>query len=224
MDKSLTYLYYRPPKSNCFGHYVRSKNIQHTAKDIIQVVKELFNATSSNELDVILYYNGFDKDETIKIKKSVTEINLWTGKDAEHWPSPMQPIPSTYHWKLKEYNILQFLEKMASDTNLPLSYFQIIETYNYGSGEEPKGFFMMMSERGKLHIGISAIIPFPTNNIDCFKFIEKLQNELPFKLNSNHFRRIGQSKRGYGYWKLDDDTKVLVEKSLKNGLNNKRNN
>jgi hypothetical protein len=41
-----------------------------------------------------------------------------------------------------------------------------------------------------------------------------LQADLPFKLNSKHFRRLGPGKSGYGQWKLDKEIQNKVEDCL----------
>jgi hypothetical protein len=40
---------------------------------------------------------------------------------------------------------------------------------------------------------------------NVWSFDKKLQSDLPFKMSSKHFRRIGPGKNGYGQWKLEKD-------------------
>lgn len=216
MDKTLSYFVYSPPKSNSHGHGVRDKNVRRATQNLIDSFVSSFKATTDNRLQLTLSYDK--NNELQKAHKTIEKLNEFLGISKREWDnSGFENMDNTITWENENTNILEFLDyvdKIKDDSYLPLSKYWISSFYHYGKSPEPYGHIMCSIEAGRLFVRLHLIIPYPIDNDKCYELIYKFHKSLPFKLNGNHFRRLGPSKRGYGQWKLDKETQNRLDECL----------
>lgn len=216
MDKTLSYFVYRPPKSNSHGHGVRDKNVRRATQNLIDSFVTSFKATTDNRLQLTLSYDK--NNELQKAHKTIEKLNEFLGISKREWDNAgFENMDNTITWENENTNILEFLyyvEKLKDDSYLPISRYWISSFYQYGKSPEPNGHIMCSIEAGRLFVRLHLIIPYPIDNDKCYELIYKFHKSLPFKLNGNHFRRLGPSKRGYGQWKLDEETQKRLDECL----------
>jgi hypothetical protein len=216
MDKTLSYFVYRPPKSNSHGHGVRDKNVRGATQKLIDSFVCNFKATTDNKLQLTLHY---DKNHELqKAHKTIEKLNEFLGVSKREWDNAgYENMENTITWENENTNILDLLDyvhKLENENYLPLSKYWISSFFHYGKSPEPYGHIMCSIEAGRLFVRLHLIIPYPIDNDKCYEMIYKFHKSLPFKLNGNHFRRLGPSKRGYGQWKLDEETQKRLNECL----------
>lgn len=221
MDKTLSYFVYSPPKSNSHGHSVRDKNVRRATQNLIDSFVNNFKATTDNKLELTLSYDK--KNEIQKAQNTIKKLNEFLGVSKREWDNAgYENMENTITWENENTNILDLLDyvdKLKNDSYLPLSKYWISSFYEYGLLSDPYGHIMCSIESGRLFVRLHLIIPYPIDDDKCYELIYKFHKSLPFKLNANHFRRLGPSKRGYGQWKLDKGTqKHLTECLIKSKL------
>ncbi len=216
MDQALSYFVYSPPKSNSHGHGVRDKNVRRATQRLIDSFVGSFNATTDNKLQLTLSY---DKNtELQKARNTIEELNNFLGTAKREWDNAgFENMENTVTWENENTNILDlldYIDKLKGDNFLPLSKYWISCFYQYGTSPEPYGHIMCSIESGRLFVRLHLILPYPIDNDKCYELLYKFHKSLPFKLNGNHFRRLGPSKRGYGQWKLDEETQNRLNDCL----------
>jgi hypothetical protein len=212
MDQKLSYLAYSPPKSNSHGHGVRHKNVKLATQKVIDSFVGLFNATNNDTLSLTLYYDK--KTELDKANKTIEKLTEYLGPTIREWDNEgFEYMQNTVNWESKTISIIElldYIENIKDDSYLPLSKYWISTFYLYGNAET-HSHIMLSIEAGRLFIRLHLIIPYEINDKKCYELLTKLQQSLPFKLNSKHFRRLGPSSRGYGQWKLDEETQNKLD-------------
>ena len=216
MNKKLSYFVYSPPKSNSHGHGVRDKNIRRATQNVIDSFVSSFKATTDNKLQLTLSY---DKTNEIQsAKNTIKKLNDFLGVSKREWDNAgYENMDNTITWENENTNILdllEFVDKLKDDSYLPLSKYWISSFYHYGKNPEPNGHIMCSIESGRLFVRLHLIVPYPIDDDKCYELIYKFHKSLAFKLNGNHFRRLGPSKRGYGLWKLDEETQKRLDECL----------
>jgi hypothetical protein len=222
MDHTKSYFVYSPPKSNSHGHGVRDKNVIRATQKVIDCFVSSFNATTDNKLQLTLHYDK--NSELQKASKTIEKLNEFLGPSQREWNNiGYEHMENTITWevlKISIIDLLKYTEKIKDDSFLPLTKYRISSSYHYRNNNEASGFIMCFIELGRLFVGLHLVIPHSIDDKKCFEFLNEFQKCLPFKLNSKHFRRLGPSKRGYGQWKLDEDTQkrldlCLIESKIK---------
>ncbi|ABG59733.1 hypothetical protein [Cytophaga hutchinsonii] len=216
MDKTLSYFVYSPPKSNSHGHGVRDKNVRRATQRLIDSFVSSFKATTDNRLQLTLSHDK--NNELQKARNTIEKLNNFLGTAKREWDNAgFEKMENTMTWENENANILDlldYIDKLKDDSFLPLSKYWISCFYHYGKSPEPYGHIMCSIESGRLFVRLHLIIPYPIDNDKCYELIYKFHKSLPFKLNGNHFRRLGPSKRGYGQWKLDEETQNRLNECL----------
>lgn len=218
MDRTQSYFVYSPPKSNSNGHGVRDKNVVRATQKVIVAFVESFNATAGDRVQLTLHYDK--KNELEKARNVIDKLNIFFGPSTRRWDNAgFEKLDNTIQWEFEKKNILEILnyvEELNDDSYLPLSKYWISGYYSYGKSPEPYGTIMCSIESGRLFVRLNLILPFPIENERCYELLFKFHKSLPFKLNGKHFRRLGPSKRGYGQWKLDEETQKRIDECLTN--------
>jgi len=219
MDKEKSFFVYTPPKSNSHGHAVRDKNISRGLKKVVDAVVENFGAEQSDKMELNIYYDKVNVEEFLFAKNTIVKLNQLLGKPLREWENTgYEYLKNSMTWESAEKNIfdvLSYLETKKNEELLPLNQFWICQFYSYGNNEIANGDIMCSIESGKLFVRLHLIFPFSIDDERTYKLIEKLNKELPLKLSSKNFRRLGPNKNKYGQWKLDDKTLKRIESCLK---------
>ncbi len=209
MDKNLSYFSYRPPKSNSMGHSIRDRNLRRVTSKLAEVFIKYFDAKPDEEMQVNIYYDKKDDIAVKKAQNTISKLNSFLGGPLREWDNPgYEHSENSVTWETKEkdiFSLLDFIESYKSDDVLDISKYWISTFYHYGTIGKPHGHMMFSIKSGRLFVRTRLILPFTIDDQRVYEFICSLVRELPFKLNSKHFRRLGPSKRGYGTWKLNDD-------------------
>jgi hypothetical protein len=93
-------------------------------------------------------------------------------------------------------------------------HFWLHAAYAYGLPDTPHGTVSCFIIPPKLLISLHLIIPYTIDDPRLYELIKKLQADLPFKMSSKHFRRLGPGKNGYGQWKLVKEIQDKVDACL----------
>ena len=216
MDRTQSYFAYSPPKSNSHGHGVRDKNVRRATQKVIDSFVSSFKATTDNKLQLTLHYDKIN--ELQKAHKTIEKLNEFLGLPKREWDNAgFEIMDNTITWENDNMNILDLLDyvdKLKDDSYLPLSKYWISSFYHYGDNTKAHGQIMCSIESGRLFVRLHLIIPYSIDTDKCYELLSKFHASLPFKLNGKHFRRLGPSKRGYGNWKLDEETQSRLDTCL----------
>ncbi len=207
---------YCPPKSNSHGHAVRDKNVKRATQKLIDSFVNNFNATTDNKIQLTLDYDK--NNELQKANKTIEKLNNFLGFAKRECNNVgFEQMENTITWENENTNILDLLdyvENLMDDSYLPLSKYWISCFYHYGNSPEPYGWVMCSIESGRLFARLHIIVPYPIDDNKSYELIYNFHKSLPFKLNGNHFRILGPSKRGYGRWKLDEENQKKIDDCL----------
>jgi hypothetical protein len=216
MHPDSSYFVYCPPKSNSHGHSVKDKNLKRATQKVIDSFMSSFNAVPDNKLQLTLHYDKIN--ELQKAQKTIELLSNFLGpnnRESDNYCG--LNIENTISWeniKTPILDIINFIESNKDETLLPISNYDISSFFHYGEIPEKSGFIMLSIGSGKLFVRLSLTIPFPIDNEKSYEVLSKFGESLPFKLNDKHFRRLGPSKKGYGQWKLDEETQQRVKDCL----------
>ena len=219
MNKNLSYFVYRPPKSNSFGHAVRDKNISRALKKMIDALTDILNAKPIDELTVIIYYKKVDELEFQSAIKVIDQLSKLLGEPQRRWDNTGFEQHDNYvTWVNKDKNIFEVLEliqMMVKSYTLPLNKYWLGRSYHYGTRDQPNGHITCSIELGRLFVRFAyLVLPINIEDQRIWSLISELKERLPFKLNGNHFRRLGTNKNRYGKWKLDAETQLRLNNLL----------
>ncbi len=219
MDITKSFFVYSPSKSNSNGHGVRDKDITRGLKKVVDAVVGNFGAKQSDKMELNIYYDKVNVEEFLCAKNTIIKLNEFLGKPLRDWENTgYEYLKNSMTWESDKKNIfdvLSYLETERNEAVLPLNQFWISQFYSYGNNEMANGYIMCSVESGKLFVRLHLIFPFSIDDERTYKLIEKLSNELPFKLSSKNFRRLGPNKNKYGQWKLDDEIIKRLDSCLK---------
>ncbi len=218
MEKLLSYIVYRPPKSISHGHGVRTKNVRKATQKVISAFLECFDAKTDNKVQLLLSYDK--KRELEKAHKTINKLNEYLGLSIREWDNiGYENMENTITWESHNSNIvdiLEFVDKINNADYLPFSKYSISSFYHYGNKNEANGYIMCSIEYGRLFVRLGFIIPYPINSEKSFELIYKFNKLLPFKLNGKYFRRAVPSNKGHKLLKLDEDTQKRIYECLTN--------
>jgi len=223
MDKTQSYIVYRPPKSNSFGHAIRDRNISRATKMVIDGFKECFDNTSEDTLKLTLYYNK--KEELEKAHKTIDKLNEFMGLPIREWENiGFDLMENNITWQNKEKSILDviaYVEELKEECFLPLSKYWISSHLSFKINLEFNGSIMLSIESGRLFVRLKLVFPKSIDDDETYNLIYKLHSMLPFKFNSKHFRRLISNNKGYRQLKLDEQTLNRLEECLIKSKKNK---
>jgi hypothetical protein len=196
---------------------VRDKSVRRATQKVIDSFVNTFKATTDNKIQLTLHYDK--KNELEKAHNTIEKLIEFLGPSKLEWDNStgFQNMDNTITWEsdnTKILDLLDYVDKLRDESYLPLTKYLISCFYHYGINTEAHGQIMCSIESGRLFVRLHLIFPHSINNDKCYEFLSKFQKSLPFKLNGKHFRRLGPGKRGYGLWKLDEETQNRLDSCL----------
>lgn len=212
MNQFESYLVYQPPKSNSHGHWVRDKNIDRGLRRTVDAFVTNLDLHQIGDLDIRL-----PKDSS-----SASNASWQNTRDLfiKHFGEPnyaQQPffdgLKDTLMWKapISLFDLLEMFEPAKLKDLIPLDYLWLHAAYGYGHTDSPRGTVGCFIIPRKLLVSLRIILPYTIDDPRLYELIKKLQSDLPFKMSSKHFRRLGPGKNGYGQWKLDKEIQDRIQ-------------
>jgi hypothetical protein len=206
MNKLESYLVYQPPKSNSHGHWVRDKNIARGLKRAIDAFVSNLTLCQIGDLDIRLPKDSDSESNTSWQNTRDLFINHF-GEPSYGQQPFFDGLKDTLMWKapISLFDLLEMFEPATHKDPIPLDYLWLHAGYGFGQTDSPRGSLSCIIIPRKLLISFRLILPYTIEDPRSYELIKKLQSDLPFKMSSKHFRRLGPGKNGYGQWKLDKE-------------------
>lgn len=223
-NKDISILMYVPPKSNSHGHAVRDKNIKRALRKVVDAFISNLKVTVENEMQITIYFDKKDKKELLLANNTIFYLTEYLGKYKTEWINPgYEYFKDSISWEVKGkdcFDLLDYLDQINQSEILPIENFWI--SNHYSDRDEAKLNTLILTtlmcsiESGRLFVRFRIMFPYIIDDERLFQLLEKFNKELPFKLSSKHFRKLGLNRDNkYGHWKLDNQLEEKVNNCLK---------
>jgi hypothetical protein len=215
MNTLESYLVYQPPKSNSHGHWIRDKNIGRGLQRTVQAFVTNLNMHQIGDLDIRLPKDSNSESNTFW--QNTRDLFIKHFGEPSHGQQPFfDGLKDTLMWKssMSIFDFLEMYEPAKVKELISLDYFWLHAAYGYGHSDIPCGTVGCFVIPHRLLISLRITLPHTIHDERLYELIKKLQSDLPFKMSSKHFRRIGPSRKGYGQWKLDKEIQDRIEECL----------